>query len=113
MVFYAVEHFLHPLHVPGVPLSKMTPEWIPGAVGIASFVGVVLLVCGVWMLVGRRVRIAAALAGGVLVLLTVFFYGAILLTETHSAQAVEGLNYVGDTLLFAATVLLAGWVRDE
>ena len=43
-----------------------------------------------------------------LLLLTVFFYGPILLTELHSPLAVEGLNYVGDTLLFAATALLAG-----
>jgi hypothetical protein len=26
-----------------------------------------------------------------------------------AAGAVEGLNYVGDTMLFASTVLLAGW----
>jgi hypothetical protein len=113
MVFYAIEHFLHPLHVPGVPLSKVTPEWIPGAVGIASFVGVVLLVCGVWMLVRRRVRVASAFAGGVLVLLVVFFYVPIFLTETHSKLAVEGLNYVGDTLLFGSTVLLAGWSAER
>ena len=32
MVFYGIEHFLHPRNVPGVPLEKTTPEWIPGAV---------------------------------------------------------------------------------
>jgi hypothetical protein len=58
----------------------------------------------------RRTRsIAAAGAGSVLVLLTVFFYVPILLTEIHSPLAVEGVNYVGDTLLFAATALLAGF----
>jgi uncharacterized membrane protein len=113
MVFYAVEHFLHLRNVPGVPLEKMTPEWIPGAVGIAAFAGVVLLVCGAWMLVGTRVSAAAAFAGSVLVLLTVFFYGAILLSEMHTARAVEGLNYVGDTLLFGATVLLGGWADES
>jgi hypothetical protein len=45
----------------------------------------------------------------VLVLLTVFFYVPILVTEIHSPLAVEGVNYVGDTLLFAATALLAGF----
>jgi hypothetical protein len=27
----------------------------------------------------------------------------------HTELAVEGLNYIGDTLLFAATVMLAGF----
>jgi uncharacterized membrane protein len=109
MVFYAVEHFLHPLHVPGVPLEKMTPAWIPGAAGLAAFVGVVLLVCGVWMVVGRRVVAAAGCAGAVLVALVALFYVPIFASEMHTPAALEGLNYVGDTLLFGATVLLAGW----
>ncbi|HEV2577782.1 MAG TPA: hypothetical protein VGU25_11285 [Acidobacteriaceae bacterium] len=109
MVFYAIEHFLHPRNVPGVPLEKMTPGWIPGAVAIAWIVGLVLLVCGVGMFARRTARVATAFAGAVLVLLVVFFYVPILLGEMHTKLAVEGLNYVGDTLLFAATVLLAGW----
>lgn len=108
-LFYGVEHFLFPHNVPGVPLEKMTPGWVPAPVAIAYFVGMVLLVAGVGLLVRRTARMAAAVAGTVLVLLTVFFYVPILATEMHSALAVEGLNYVGDTLLFAATALLAGF----
>ncbi len=48
-----------------------------------------------------------------LLLLTIFFYVPILLTEIHSSLAVEGINYVGDTLLFAATALLAGFDTGE
>jgi len=48
----------------------------------------------------------------VLVLLTVCFYMPILATEIRSPLAVEGVNYVGDTLLFAATALLAGSGAD-
>jgi uncharacterized membrane protein len=109
MVFYAVEHFMYPRNVAGVPLEKMTPEWIPGAVVIADFVGLVLLVAGVAILIGWRTQAAAASAGMVLVLLTAFFYGPIFLTEMHTKLAVEGMNYIGDTLMFGATVLLAGW----
>jgi uncharacterized membrane protein len=29
-IFYGVEHFLHPANVPGVPLEKLMPAWIPG-----------------------------------------------------------------------------------
>jgi uncharacterized membrane protein len=109
MVFYAIEHFLYPRNVAGVPLEKMTPEWIPGAVVIADFVGLVLLVAGIAILVGWRTQAAAASAGMVLVLLTAFFYGPIFLTEMHTKLAVEGMNYIGDTLMFGATVLLVGW----
>jgi hypothetical protein len=33
--------------------------------------------------------------------------------EIHSALAVEGINYVADTLLFAGTVMLAGFGADQ
>jgi uncharacterized membrane protein len=76
---------------------------------ISYAVGIALLVAGVGLLIPRSRRIAAAGAGTVLLLLTVFFYVPILVTEIHSPLAIEGINYVGDTLLFAATALLAGF----
>src|SRR6185437_14544620 len=85
------------------------PAWIPGAVAIAYFVGVVLVAAGVAILIRRGVRVAAASAGLVLLLLVAFFYLPIFLTEMHTPLALEGMNYEGDTLLFGATVLLAGW----
>ncbi|HEV2323272.1 MAG TPA: hypothetical protein VGS10_04875 [Terracidiphilus sp.] len=112
MVFYAVQHFLFPLHVPGVPLEKLTPAWVPAPALLAYFVGTVLLLGGIGLLVRPAIPVAAAGAGTVLLLLTAFFYLPILVLEFHSALAVEGLNYVGDTLLFAATVLLAGFGAD-
>ena len=111
-VFYAVEHFLFPQFVPGVPLEKMTPAWVPAPTLLAYIVGTTLLAAGVGLMIRRTRRVAAASAGTVLVLLTVFFYVPILLTEIRSPLAVEGVNYVGDTLLFAATALLAGFEAD-
>jgi uncharacterized membrane protein len=111
-IFYAIEHFMFLRFVPGVPLEKMTPPWMPVPTLIAYVVGITLLVAGVGLLIPSRVRFAAATAGTVLVLLTVFFYGSILATELHTPLAVEGINYVGDTLLFAATALLAGFGVD-
>jgi len=112
-VFYAIQHFLHPRNVPGVPLEKMIPGWVPAPVVLADFVGAILLVAGVGLMIRRTRRIAAAGAGIVLVLLVVFFYVPILVMEIHSSLAVEGINYVGDTLLFAATALLAGFGADD
>ena len=107
-VFYAIEHFLFPLFVPGVPLEKVTPDWMPAPTLISYLVGATLLAAGVGLPFRGTQRAAAAFAGMVLLFLTVCFYIPILVTEIHSPLAVEGVNYVGDTLLFAATALLAG-----
>ena len=65
------------------------------------------------MLIRQTIRIAAATSGMVLLLLTAFFYVPILVMEIHSPLAVEGINYVADTMLFAATALLAGFGADR
>ena len=112
-LFYAAEHFLFPRYVPGVPLEKLTPAWVPAPVLLSYIIGTTLLITGIGLLFPRTVRIAAAIAGTVLLLLTIFFYVPILATEIHSPLALEGVNYVGDTLLFAATALLAGLGGDD
>jgi uncharacterized membrane protein len=111
-VFYAIEHFLFPRFVPGVPLEKMTPTWIPAPALISYIVGITLLAAAVGLMIPRTRQTAAASAGAVLLLLTIFFYIPILITEIGSPLALEGVNYVGDTLLFAATALLAGFSPD-
>ena len=111
-LFYAIEHFLFPRFVPGVPLATMTPAWIPAPVTLAYFVGATLFAAGVGLMIRHTRRAAAAIAGIVLLLLTIFFYVPILATEIRTPLAVEGVNYVGDTLLFAATALLAGFGAD-
>ncbi|MFP5235502.1 MAG: DoxX family membrane protein [Acidobacteriota bacterium] len=112
MIFYAVEHFLHPHHVPGVPLEKLIPAWWPAPALLAYAIGIALLVCGIGLLFPRFARLASASCGLVLVLLTALFYVPIFISEMRTPLAVEGLNYIGDTLLFAATVLLAGFGAD-
>ncbi len=111
-VFYAIEHFLFPRFVPGVPLEKQAPLWMPVPTSIAYVVGITLLLAGAGLLIRRTVRTAAAGSGLVLLLLTAFYYVPILATEIHTPLAVEGANYVFDTLLFAATALLTGCGAD-
>src|ERR1700678_842255 len=88
-IFYAVEHFLFPRFVPGVPLEKMTPAWVPAPTLLAYIVGITLLAAGVGLTIPRTRRTAASTAGTVLLLLTVFFYVPILITEIRSPLAVE------------------------
>ena len=112
MVFYGIEHFFFPRNVTGVPLEKLTPAGVPAPVLLAWGVGIILLVAGIGLLIRPAIRIAAAGAGAMLVLLTLFFYIPIFVMEIHSPLALEGINYVGDTLLFAGTCLLAGFGAD-
>ena len=107
-VFYGIEHFLFPHNVPGVPLEKLTPAWVPAPTLLAWFIGVILILAGIGLLIPSTARTAAATSGTILVLLTALFYLPIMLMELRTPLAVEGVNYVGDTLLFAATALLAG-----
>ena len=86
-VFYAIEHFLFPRFVPGVPLEKLTPPWMPAPTLIAYLVGITLLLAGVGLLFRRAIGIAAAGSGMVLLLLTVFFYVPILLIgDSHTPR---------------------------
>jgi uncharacterized membrane protein len=113
LVFYGVQHFLFPLFAPGVPLEKLTPPWVPLPVVLAYLVGFILVLSGIGIFLRPTIRIAAATSGIMLVLLTAFFYVPILALEINTELAVEGINYVFDTLLFAATALLAGFGVDQ
>jgi len=107
-IFYGVEHFLHPVNVPGVPLEKFMPVWIPGPRLIAYLTGAILLTAGVSILLARKTRTAATYLGGWILLLVIFIYGPILvvsLLDPSTDVKVEGLNYFFDTLLFAGAIL--------
>jgi uncharacterized membrane protein len=107
-IFYGVEHFLHPLGMPGIPLEKEMPAWIPGRVVIDYLTGAILLVCGAGILVAKKTRMAATYLGTWIVLIVVVVYGPVLiasLADPSTEVQVEGLNYFFDTLLFAGAIL--------
>ena len=106
--FYGVEHFLHPANVPGVPLEKFTPLWIPGHRLITYLTGAILIVAGICILLNRKTRMAATYLGTWIVLLVLFVYGPILiasLADPSTDVKVEGINYFADTLLYGGTIL--------
>ena len=105
LVFFAVEHFLHPEFIPGVPLGKLTPEFIPARELWGYVTGLALLTGGAALLVNKYVRSATTLLGMVLIAMVVFLYLPIL--AAHPKDLVEALNYIGDTSLFAGLILLA------
>ena len=107
-IFFGVENFLHTANVPGVPLEKLMPAWIPAHLLIGGLTGVTLFVAGVAILVGTKTRMAATYLGTWLVLLVLLIYGPILiaaLADPNTGVKIEGINYFFDTMLFAGTVL--------
>ncbi len=108
LIFFAIEHFLHPQFAPGVPLAKMTPAWVPFPPFWGYLTGVILLVAGILILINKRTRAIAAFVGLWVTLLAVLLYLPIFLTDPPQAL-LEGVNYVADTLLFAGTTLLLAY----
>jgi hypothetical protein len=111
-LFFGVEHLLHPLGLPGVPLVKEMPAWLPARALIDYLTGVFLLVAGACFLTARKTRAAATYLGAWIVLLVVVIYGPVLigaLADPGAGVQVEGVNYFADTLLFGGAILsLAG-----
>jgi uncharacterized membrane protein len=108
VVLFGIEHFLHATGLPGVPLQKQMPTWIPGRVLIDYVTGLALLVTGGSILLNRNTRIVAACVGGWILLLILVIYGPVLvlaLSQPGVAPRLEGINYFADTLLFAGTLL--------
>jgi len=109
-LFYGVEHLLHPEFVPGIPLQKLTPEWIPGRILLSYFVGVILILAGVCLLVNKKTRLAATSLGLTILLTVLWIYLPMLLAAPTDVVA---LNYFFDTLLFSGAILLLANASDK
>jgi uncharacterized membrane protein len=108
LIFFGVQHFLHPLGLPGVPLEKQMPSWIPVRSVIDYVTGASLTVAGVSFLLARETRTASAYLGAWIVLVVVVIYGPVLiaaLANPNTGVQVEGINYFADTLLFGGVIL--------
>jgi uncharacterized membrane protein len=110
LVFFGIQHFLHPMGLPGVPLQKEMPSWmpVPGRILIDYVTGAALLVAGGSVLLPRKTRDVAACVGGWLLLMVLVIYGPVLigaLSDPRIGVELEGINYFADTLLFAGVIL--------
>jgi uncharacterized membrane protein len=107
-LFFGVEHFLHATGLPGVPLEKQMPVWVPARAVIDYLTGVGLVIAGACFLLNRKVRTVATYLGGWILLLVVVIYGPVLigaLGDPDIGVKVVGINYFADTLLFAGVIL--------
>ena len=93
---HGLEHFLHPLGMPGVPLEKQMPTWIPARVLIGYLTEAPLLVGGLCFVLGQNTRMAATCLGGRIVFIVVMIYTPVMiaaLLDPSTAVEVEGLKY--------------------
>jgi uncharacterized membrane protein YphA (DoxX/SURF4 family) len=107
-IMFGVEHFLHPLALPGVPLVKEMPAWVPFRPIVDYVTGAALLATGVSVVLGRHVRTVAACVGGWLLLMLLAIYAPVLfaaLSNPAPGVELEGVNYFADTLLFTGAIL--------
>jgi len=112
LVFFAVEHFLHPALLPGVPLEQLTPNFIPAHLLWGYLTSAVYGVAGLCLLINKKARLAATWAGSFVLFAAIFFCVPYMLQFTSDIG--KGLNVPADTLLFAGALLcLAGSLREK
>jgi len=104
ILFYSVQQFLHGDHVPGVPLERLTPEYIYGHAIWTYVAAVGYAVAGVPLLLGMKTRAAATWAGLTVLVVELAVYVRIAVVDRASLG--NGLNYMADTLMFCGTVLM-------
>ncbi len=112
VLFFSFEQFLHADHVPGIPLERVTPAWIPVRFFWTYLTAVVYAVAGIPLLLGKKARAAATWVGLAVFMVVLIVYVPIGIADRASLD--NGLNYLGDTLMFCGTVLmLAGAMPHE
>jgi uncharacterized membrane protein len=111
ILVFGVQQLMHGDHVPGVPLKRMTPEYVYGHAIWTYLAGVVFVLGGALLLTNRRTRAAATWLGVTVLWLVLIVYVPIAVMQRASF---EGLNYFADTLMFCgAILLLAGAMPRE
>ncbi len=108
LVFYGVQHLIHPEYTPGVPSPVLTAAWVPFPLPLAYATGCLLVGFGLVMFVPRLAGAAAALCGALMLLLTLVLYTPQFFLAQSVQEHVVALNFIFDTLLFAGTMLVIG-----
>jgi uncharacterized membrane protein len=112
VLFFSFEQFMHGNYVPGIPLNRVTPEWIYGHAIWTYLAAVVYAGGGTLLLTGKKTRSAATWMGLTVLFVELVVYVPIGIVDRASLG--NGLNYVADTLMFCgAVLLLAGGMARE
>lgn len=102
IVFYGVQHLLHPELLPGVPLNQYTPAWFPGHLLWGYLTGFVYVASGVFLLIKRNERLAAKWLGLFALCVVLIFCVPYAIQQGGGIQA---LDVPLDTLMFSGALL--------
>ena len=106
LIFYGIEHFIHPEYSPGVPDTQVTASWVPLPLVLAYLTGTLLIAFGIAMFVRKYASSGGTFAGLLMLLLTLVLYVPQLFLAGSVSEEITAINFVADTLLFAGTMLL-------
>jgi uncharacterized membrane protein len=106
IIYFGVQHFLHPKLSPGVPDTQTTASWVPGPLALAYVTGALLIAFGVAMFVRKYATAGAKRAGLLMLVLTIVLYVPQFFLAHGAAEHVTAINFVADTLLFSGTMLV-------
>jgi uncharacterized membrane protein len=112
-IVFGVQHLLCPAFLPGVPLEKLSPAWLPWPHLWAAITGLFLIACGAAMLLPRYARNAAAILGLWQIVVVLAIYLPMLFAAQPGGEKLEALNYIWDTTLYAATFLLLAASKQQ
>ena len=111
VLFYSFEQFRHGNYVPGIPLNRLTPEWIYGHALWTYLAAVAYAPAAILLLMGKKTRAAATWLGLTVLFVELVVYLPIGIVERAS---LVGFNYMADTLMYGgAVLLLAGAMPHE
>jgi uncharacterized membrane protein YphA (DoxX/SURF4 family)/uncharacterized membrane protein len=103
VLFYSLEQFLHADHVPGVPLDRLTPDYILGRPVWTYLAALVYAVAGLPLFLGKKTRAAAIWVGAAVLFVELVVYVPIAVMDRAT---IVGFNFMADTLMFCGAVLL-------
>jgi uncharacterized membrane protein YphA (DoxX/SURF4 family) len=111
VLFYSFEQFRHGNYVPGIPLNRLTPEWIYGHAVWTYLAALAYAPAAILLLIGKKTRAAATWLGLTVLFVELVVYVPIAIVERAS---LVGFNYMADTLMYGgAVLLLAGAMPHE
>lgn len=111
VLFYSFEQFMHGDYVPGIPLQRVTPQYVYGHAVWTYLTAAVYAIAGILLFVGKKPRAAATWIGLTVLFVVLVVYVPIGVMDRAS---LIGINYLGDTLMYCgAVLLLAGAMPRE
>ncbi len=106
ILFFGVEHFLHPQFVPVVPLQQPMPTWVPAPLFVSYVTGIVMIACAGAIISNWEARRSAIWLGVFVFAMVLFVYLPLVIAKPLDIG--NGLNYFADTLAVSGTLLLLG-----